>query len=234
MAKAAIERGDGPVAEGTDRCRSRGFVAPSRQIKASRPVTARPATRMTVSTHTSSRTRYAPTVTATRGSSGNQSATDDVPGLQGSRRDSSADDEPTPSEPRVGIPWSPRAAAPPRQPHHSGFLRRFPTATKASWPSPARLERWLRSVGYSGGIAVEMLYRHVERGISAASRQNLMGRSRPVWSPPRNTDRRDHPDRNTDPRTFRRIARSEDIHMHATLRNGQSGNRSGTDRDCRK
>ncbi|GEM_PF-4767403 len=134
----------------------------------------------------------------------------------------------------LAFPRGGRAAAPPRQPHHSGFLRRFPNATKASWLSPARLERWLRSVGSSGGIAVEMLYRHVERGISTASRQKLIGRSRPVWSPPRNTDRRDHPDRNPDPRTFRRIARSEDIHMPATLRNGQSGNRSGTDRDCRK
>ena len=33
------------------------------------------------------------------------------------------------------------------------FLRRFPTAVQGAWLSPARLERWLRSVGYSGGIA---------------------------------------------------------------------------------
>lgn len=66
VAKVAIEISYGPVAEDIDRCRSRGFVAPSRQIKASRPVTARQATRMTVSTHTSSRTRYAPTVTGGR------------------------------------------------------------------------------------------------------------------------------------------------------------------------
>lgn len=32
------------------------------------------------------------------------------------------------------------------------FPRRFPTAAKAAWLSPARLQRWLKSVGYSGGI----------------------------------------------------------------------------------
>ncbi|MDV6271165.1 FAD-dependent oxidoreductase [Rhodococcus globerulus] len=42
------------------------------------------------------------------------------------------------------------------------FLRRFPTAAQASWLSPARLERWLRSVGYSGGIAAQTLYRHLD------------------------------------------------------------------------
>lgn len=42
------------------------------------------------------------------------------------------------------------------------FLRRFPTAAKAAWLSPTRLDRWLRSVGYSGGIAAQTLYRHLE------------------------------------------------------------------------
>ncbi|TWH08902.1 transposase [Rhodococcus rhodochrous J45] len=42
------------------------------------------------------------------------------------------------------------------------FLRRFPSAIEAAWLSPARLERWLRSVGYSGGIAVQTLYRHLD------------------------------------------------------------------------
>ena len=38
------------------------------------------------------------------------------------------------------------------------FLRRFPTATKAGWLSPKRLAGWLRSVGYTGGIAAEVLH----------------------------------------------------------------------------
>ena len=42
------------------------------------------------------------------------------------------------------------------------FLRRFPTAAKAAWLSPGHLERWLRSVGYSGGIAAQTLYRHLD------------------------------------------------------------------------
>ena len=33
------------------------------------------------------------------------------------------------------------------------FLRRFSTAEKAAWLSPRRLENWLHSVGYTGGIS---------------------------------------------------------------------------------
>lgn len=42
------------------------------------------------------------------------------------------------------------------------FLRRFPTAAQGAWLSPARLDRWLRSVGYSGGIAAQTLYQHLD------------------------------------------------------------------------
>jgi transposase len=38
------------------------------------------------------------------------------------------------------------------------FLRRFPTAAKAAWLSPARLTAWLRSVGYTGGIPAAVLH----------------------------------------------------------------------------
>jgi transposase len=38
------------------------------------------------------------------------------------------------------------------------FLRRFPTARKAAWLSPARMAAWLRSAGYTGGISAEVLY----------------------------------------------------------------------------
>jgi transposase len=41
------------------------------------------------------------------------------------------------------------------------FLRRFPTAAKAGWLSPKRMEGWLHSVGYNGGIAAEVLYRRL-------------------------------------------------------------------------
>ena len=37
------------------------------------------------------------------------------------------------------------------------FLRRFPTAAQGAWLSPARLERWLKSVGYTGGMAAQTL-----------------------------------------------------------------------------
>jgi transposase len=38
------------------------------------------------------------------------------------------------------------------------FLRRFPTAGKAAWLSPARLAAWLRSAGYKGGISAVVLH----------------------------------------------------------------------------
>jgi transposase len=38
------------------------------------------------------------------------------------------------------------------------FLRRFPTAAKAAWLSPRRLDIWLRSVGYTGGISAAVLH----------------------------------------------------------------------------
>jgi transposase len=38
------------------------------------------------------------------------------------------------------------------------FLRRFPTAAKAAWLSPARLAAWLRSAGYTGGISAVVLH----------------------------------------------------------------------------
>ena len=50
------------------------------------------------------------------------------------------------------------------------FLRRFPTAAKAAWLSPARMAGWLRSVGYNGGIVAEVLY-----GRLAAAAPGLVG-----------------------------------------------------------
>ncbi len=38
------------------------------------------------------------------------------------------------------------------------FLTRFPTADKAAWLSPKRLGAWLRSVGYCGRVAPEILH----------------------------------------------------------------------------
>lgn len=38
------------------------------------------------------------------------------------------------------------------------FLKRFPTADKVAWLSPRRLQVWLASVGYTGGIAAETLF----------------------------------------------------------------------------
>jgi transposase len=50
------------------------------------------------------------------------------------------------------------------------FLRRFPTAAKAAWLSPARLAVWLRSAGYTGGIPATVLH-----GRLAAAASGLTG-----------------------------------------------------------
>lgn len=44
------------------------------------------------------------------------------------------------------------------------FLRRFPTSEKAAWLSTARLQRWLTSVGYTGGISATVLYGRLAGG----------------------------------------------------------------------
>lgn len=41
------------------------------------------------------------------------------------------------------------------------FLRRFPTADKASWLSTKRMASWMISVGYSGGLSADKLYRRL-------------------------------------------------------------------------
>ena len=41
------------------------------------------------------------------------------------------------------------------------FLRRFPTAEKVAWLSVKRLESWLGSVGYSGGISAAVLFQRM-------------------------------------------------------------------------
>jgi transposase len=50
------------------------------------------------------------------------------------------------------------------------FLRRFPTADKAAWLSPARLAGWLRSAGYTGGVSAGILH-----GRLAAAAPGLSG-----------------------------------------------------------
>jgi transposase len=46
----------------------------------------------------------------------------------------------------------------PDSPITFAFLRRFTTAAKVAWLSPARWAAWLRSVGYTGGIPAQVLY----------------------------------------------------------------------------
>jgi transposase len=43
------------------------------------------------------------------------------------------------------------------------FLTRFPTADKVVWLSPRRLQAWLASVGYSGGVTAETLFERLSQ-----------------------------------------------------------------------
>lgn len=84
--------------------------------------------------------RRSPVAAAAQRSPGNQSATGDAPGSQGSRSDSSARGEPLRSNLEVAFPGA-LGLFSLDNPITLAFLRRFPTAAKASWLSPARLER---------------------------------------------------------------------------------------------
>lgn len=59
------------------------------------------------------------------------------------------------------------------------FLHRFPTADKAAWLSPKRLDAWLRSVGYTGGVDPVVLYERLAaaapglRGIEGEARGQI-------------------------------------------------------------
>lgn len=51
------------------------------------------------------------------------------------------------------------------------FLTRFPTADKVAWLSPRRLQSWLVSVGYTGGVPAQTLFErltHAAPGLSGA------------------------------------------------------------------
>lgn len=113
------------------------------------------------------------------------------------------------------------------------FLRRFPTAAKATWLSPARLDRWLRSVGYSGGIAAETLYRHLERaapgldGVEAEARAEItIGLVATIETLTAEITRIEAQIR----KLFLRTPRPEDIREPIAVRNGPGGNTSGGDR----
>ena len=151
VTKVAIERGDGPVAEGIDRCGAhsvRGPVtsdqSPTDPLRIGREQ-GRPPRRIRPRGHATH--RRSPVAAAARRSPGNQSATGDVPGPQGSRRDSSAGDEPTPVQPRAGVPYSPRAVQPHRQPHSRWLsCADSPPQPKARGFHRRQFEKWWRTI----------------------------------------------------------------------------------------
>jgi transposase len=49
------------------------------------------------------------------------------------------------------------------------FLTRFPTQDKADWLTPARLGKWLSSVGYSGGTDPAVLHAHLAAAARGAT-----------------------------------------------------------------
>ena len=55
------------------------------------------------------------------------------------------------------------------------FLRRFPTAARAAWLSPARLAAWLRSAGYTGGVPADGAARPADSRSAGADRRRGRG-----------------------------------------------------------
>jgi len=185
VSKVAIERGDGPVVQELLAAGLAIFVVPSRQIKALR-------TRYGSAGNKDDRLD-AYVLADTLRSDGHRwrplredhSDTKALRALCRARKD--------PVETRVQLMNQLRAnlelAFPgavglfsrPDSPIMLAFLRRFPTAAKAAWLSPVRLDRWLKSVGYSGGIAAEVLYKRLESSGTRFARGRGRG-SRPPCS----------------------------------------------------
>jgi transposase len=162
VARAAIERGDGPVVEELLAAGLAVFVVPSRQVKGLR-------------------TRYGPAgnkddrfdayvLADTLRTDGHRwkplrpdgEATRALRALTRSRKDL--------VETRVQVMGQLRANLELAFPGAIGlftkpasgislaFLRRFPTAARAAWLSPARMAGWLLSAGYTGGISAAVLH----------------------------------------------------------------------------
>ncbi len=192
VTKVAIERGDGPVAEGIDRCGGLRCSSPaSRQIKALR-------TRHGSAGNKDDRLdAYVLADTLRTDGHRWRPLREDHPETKAlramcrARKDlvetRAEGDEPAPVQPRAGVPWSTRIAAPPRQ-------RRSRWPSCAGFRAQPKLRGSLRHV-WTGGCdrsvtaAVSPRRRcsgtsTVRLPDSSESRQRLAGRSRKLWSPP--------------------------------------------------
>jgi transposase len=162
VARVAIERGDGPVVEELLAAGLAVFVVPSRQIKGLR-------------------TRYGPAgnkddrfdayvLADTLRAGGHRwkplrpdtEATRALRALCRSRKDLVETRVQVLAQLRANLelafPGAIGLFTKPASEISLAFLRRFPTAARAAWLSPARLATWLRSVGYSGGVSATVLH----------------------------------------------------------------------------
>jgi hypothetical protein len=101
------------------------------------------------------------------------------------------------------------------------FLRRFPNQNKADWLSPARLEKWLRSVAYNHMNNLDRLWTHLHD----APRGTTGPQGRRPWphhyGPGRDAERPQGPDRcsrRPDRSPARDPSRRGDLHLAAQVR----------------
>ena len=112
------------------------------------------------------------------------------------------------------------------------FLRRFPTAEKVAWLSVKRLDSWLASVGYSGGVSAAVLFRRITEsapglvGAEAHARGQVTLALAAIDLAQRTGDG----DRGADVRAARRPSRPAHLHQPASVRDGPCGQPARRDR----
>jgi transposase len=158
----AIERGDGPLVEVLMDAKIPVFVVPSRQVKSLRSRYGSAGNKddrfdayVLADTLRTDRHRWKPL-------GEDRSDTKALRALCRARRELVAMRVAALNELRcnleLALPGAIGLFSRPDSPITMVFLRRFPTAAKVAWLSPARFAAWLRSIGYTGGISAGVLY----------------------------------------------------------------------------
>jgi transposase len=162
VARVAIERGDGPVVEELLAAGLVVFVVPSRQIKGLRTRYGSAGNKddrfdayVLADTLRTDGHRWKPLRPDTEPTRALRALCRSRKDLAGTRVQVIA---PLRASLELAFPGAIGLFTKPASGISLAFLQRFPNAAKALWLSPARLARWLRSVGYTGGISAEILH----------------------------------------------------------------------------
>jgi transposase len=162
VAGVAIERGDGPVVEALMEAGLAVFVVPSRQIKGLRSRYGSAGNKddrfdayVLADTLRTDGHRWKPLRPGTEPTRALRAACRSRKDLAGTRVQVLAQLR---ANLELAFPGAIGLFSKPASAISLAFLRRFPTAARAAWLSPARLAGWLRSAGYTGGVTAGVLH----------------------------------------------------------------------------